>query len=63
MSWTQLVGRELNLQCIRIQGRPLINFLLKWMGKYLDSEGIEGVDWYFEYLGEFFFLTALVVSS
>jgi len=42
MSWTLLVGRELNLLCIPIQDRPLINFLLKWMGKYVDCEGIEG---------------------
>lgn len=41
MSWTLLVARELNLQCIPIQDRPLINFLLKWMGKYMDSEGAE----------------------
>lgn len=54
MSWTLLVGRELSLRCIHIQDRPLINFLPKWMGKYLDSEGIEGADWYFECLHDFF---------
>lgn len=57
MSWILLVGRELNLQCIPIQDRQLINFLLRWMGKYLASEGF---DWYFEYLGGFFLLTAVI---
>lgn len=42
MNWTLLVGRELNLQCTPIQDRQLINSLLKWMGKYMDSEGTEG---------------------
>lgn len=61
MNWTLLVGRELNLQCTLIQDRPLINSLLKWMGKYMDFEGTEGA-WLTGILDmwvKFFFLTAL----
>lgn len=42
MNWTLLVERELSLQCTPIQDRPLISSLLKWMGKYMGSEGTEG---------------------